>query len=132
MTEIFSDVIKQWRLTDSQRMIFGVDTPQTQNAIEGLSKILDKVLTEIPSFSIVLKGQDMEIIVKNDQAKDDKSTMTNIPIQLPSLPKVFKELMVDSITLDTGVTNEELKHFFTGISMKIEDINTILLELKEK
>jgi len=38
------------------------------------------------------------------------------------LPKIFKELKVDSITLETGVTKEEFNHFFTGISMKLEEI----------
>jgi len=117
MTEIFADVIKQWRLADSQRMIFGVDMPQTQKAIEGLTETLEKVLAGIPSFSLVLKDQDMEIVVKGGEL-----SLNNIPILLPSLPKIFKELKVDSITLETGVTKEEFNHFFAGISMKLEEI----------
>jgi len=117
MTEIFADVIKQWRLADSQRMIFGVDMLQTQNAIEGLTEALEKVLAGISSFSLVLKDQDMEIVVK-----DGESSLNNIPVQIQSLPKVFKELNVNSITIDAGVTKEELKDFFAGISMKVEDI----------
>jgi len=120
MTEIFADVIKQWRLADSQRMIFGVDMPQTQNAIESLTKVLEKVLVGIPSFSLVLKDQNMEIVVKGD-----KSLLNTIPILLPSLPKIFKELKVDSISLSAGITKEDLTHFFAGISMKLEDIEPL-------
>ena len=123
MIEIFDDVIKQWRLTDSQRMIFGIDTLQTQNAIKDLTQCLEKVFKKIPTFSLVLKGQAMEIIVKNDEAHGDDPPMTSLPILLPSLPKVFKDLKVDSVTLNIGVTNEELKHFFSGVSMKLEDLD---------
>jgi len=117
MTEIFADVIKQWRLVDSQRMIFGVDMPQTKNAIEGLTETLEKVLATILSFSLVLKDQDMEIVVNNDDL-----SIPNVPVQLPSLPKTFGELKVDSVTIDAGVTFTELVHFFTGIGLKLEDI----------
>lgn len=123
MTELFDDIVKQWRLTDSQRMIFGVDTLQTQNAIKDLTRCLEEVFKEIPTFSLVLKDQSMEIVVRNDEDGGEDQGSISIPILLPSLPKIFKELKVDSITLNAGITNEELKIFFSGISLKKEELD---------
>ncbi len=118
LTQQFVDVITKWRSADSQRMIFGIDMPQTQRAISELTESLQKTLVEFKEFSLVEKNQKMEIVVKNG----DDSTMQHIPINLPALPKVLTDLKINSITLSTGVKEEELKELFNGISMKPEDI----------
>lgn len=122
LTEQFSDVVKKWRTADSQRMIFGINMPQTQRAIEDLLENFEKVFYAYPIFSLVRKDQTMEIVVKSDMKGKDASSLMNIPVSLPSLPKVFTELNINSITLSKGITVAELKEFFTGLSTKIEEI----------
>lgn len=118
----FSDVVRKWRAVDSQRMIFGVDMPQTQRAIDELSQSLQKVLAAFPVFSLAQKDQGIEIVIKNDGTGGDASSLSNIPANLPSLPKTFNELMVNSVTLSAGITETELKEFFKGLSIQKEEI----------
>ncbi|MCK5179764.1 MAG: PAS domain-containing protein, partial [Candidatus Omnitrophica bacterium] len=121
-TEIFSDVIRKWRTADSQRMIFGVKMPQTKQAIEKLSESLKEVLDIFSSFSLVKKDQAMKIVVKTEGSGKDPSAMASIPANLPSLPKIFKQLQIDSISLNQGITELELMELFNGMSTSIEEI----------
>lgn len=121
-TEIFSDVIRKWRTADSQRMIFGVKMPQTKQAIEKLSESLKEVLDIFSSFSLVKKDQAMEIVVKTEGSGKDPSAMASIPANLPSLPKIFKQLQIDSISLNQGITELELMELFNGMSTSAEEI----------
>jgi len=122
LTEIFSNAIRQWRAADSQRMIFGSNMPQTQMAIDLLAEILQKVFEAVPSFSLVKKEQNMEIVVKTENSDGNDSDLTHIPAHLPSMPKVFNQLKIESISLSKGMTGAELKEFFSGMSMKPGEI----------
>ena len=122
LPEKFSDVVRKWRAAESQRMIYGIHMPHTQRAIEDLLESLQKVFESFPAFSVVRKDQGMEIVVKNDVEGNDAPTSVNVPANLPSLPKIFIDLKINSITLSTGITAKELKEFFTGLSTKIEEI----------
>ncbi|MCK4881644.1 MAG: PAS domain-containing sensor histidine kinase [Candidatus Omnitrophica bacterium] len=134
--EIFSTVIRQWRTTNSQRMIFGVKMPQTKQAIVKLAENLKEVLDIFPSFSLVKKEQAMEIVVKTEGSEKDPSAMANIPANLPSLPNIFKQLNIESISIGDGVTEQELTDLFSGMSMSVEEIKELgglkgYLQLKE-
>ena len=120
--EIFSDVIKKWRSADSQRMIFGINMPQTQGAIEELLEVLEKVFYIYPTFLLVQKDHVMEVVIKNDVPGEKAPSLTHIPVNLPSLPKIFVGLMINSITISKGITFTELKEFFTALSAKVEEI----------
>ena len=121
VTKIFTDLIKQWRAAESQRTIFGVEMPQTKNAIKVLLESFEGAFDIFPSFSLVKKDQAMEIVVKLDD-KDEQSAEANIPAIFPSMPKVFNELNIDSVTIESGVTADEMKELFTGISKNASDI----------
>ncbi len=123
ITELFSDVIRKWRTADSQRTIFGVDMLQTQNALNELCESLQKIFGVFQSFSIVKKDQAMEIVVKTDESAGGASAITNIPANLPTMPKIFEQLKVNSLSLGNGLNAAELKALFTGISMKVEEID---------
>ncbi|MCK5082229.1 MAG: hypothetical protein KAR31_04920, partial [Candidatus Omnitrophica bacterium] len=134
--EIFSTVIRQWRTTNSQRMIFGVKMPQTKQAIVKLAENLKEVLDIFPSFSLVKKEQAMEIVVRTEGSEKDPSAMANIPANLPSLPNIFKQLNIESISIGDGVTEQELTDLFSGMSMSVEEIKELgglkgYLQLKE-
>jgi len=122
ITELFTDFINKWRATDSQRMIFGVQMPQTQRAIEDLHVSLQKALDVHPEFLIVQKDQLMEVIVDEKKVTDSGPSLTSIPANLPSLPKVFEELNINSITLSAGIEKKELIDFFTGLSLKVDEV----------
>jgi PAS domain S-box-containing protein len=123
LPEKFSDVVRKWRAAESQRTIFGIHMPQTQRAIEDLLESLQKVFESLSTFSVVRKDQAMEIVVKSDTEGSDGSSSVSIPANLPSLPKIFTDLKINSVTLNAGITPKELKEFFTGLSAKVEEID---------
>ncbi|MCK5082554.1 MAG: PAS domain-containing protein, partial [Candidatus Omnitrophica bacterium] len=100
----------------------GVKMPQTKQAIEKLSESLKEVLDIFSSFSLVKKDQAMKIVVKTEGSGKDPSAMASIPANLPSLPKIFKQLQIDSISLNQGITELELMELFNGMSTSIEEI----------
>jgi len=122
MNKLFMDVIVKWRSAESQRMIFGVDMPQAQRAFEDLSQSFQTVFSSLPSFSLVEKDEKIKIVIKSSNSEGDASETLTIPANIPSLPKIFKEINITSITLSSGVTEEELKEFFRGISMRADNL----------
>lgn len=120
--EIFTDTIRRWRSADSQRQIFGTKMPQTQKAIAELVESLKQVFDIFPSFSLVKKDQAMVVVVKLDD-KDTDSEEASFPANLPAMPKLFTELKIDSITVMSGITQEEMSSLFTGISLNADEVN---------
>src|SRR3989338_617504 len=124
LKDIFSEIIRCWRSAESQRMIFGINMPQTKQAISVLTASLEKVFAVYPAFSVILKDQAMEIVASENDGKDDEFSVMHTPANLPSYPKIFKQLNINSITLKRGTTEKELKEFFTALIKKAEELES--------
>ena len=50
LTKIFSDVVKKWRMVESQRAIFGMDMPQTARAVSAFLANLEEVFARVVGY----------------------------------------------------------------------------------
>jgi len=106
-------VFHVWREADSQRQIFGMNMPQTQGAIARLSRLLQEIFSFIPAVTLVKKGQTMNAFFKNPSTgrKED------MPVNIPSMLKIYELLKINSITIHKGLMEAELKKLFAGLCM---------------
>lgn len=121
INDTFAEVIKTWRAADSQRMIFGVEMVQTQQAIKALVAALQKLFLQQSSFSLIMKDGKMHIVVK-DRGAAPGAAPAHILFNIPSLEKMFGELKINSVTVNAGVTEEEMKAFFQCVSTPVHKI----------
>ncbi len=116
MTDINQKIVSVfhiWREADSQRQIFGMNMPQTQGAIARLSRLLQEIFSFIPAVTLVKKGQTMNALFK-EPATGSKEDM---PVNIPSMLKIYELLKINSITINKGLTEAELKKLFAGLCM---------------
>jgi len=116
-----SQLLKKWHETEAKIGLYGVSMPQAQQSIEAFYLFVHEVLARMPSFSIVLKNQDIEVTGKGVLPKGEHSHLVNTPVNTDLISQTFEKFKIQRITFHRELTLEELIIFFNGLHMSSTD-----------
>ena len=111
----------KWSKAETQRRLYGPNTPQTKNAIRKLFTNLEETLPLIKNFSIIRKSGEIEIVVSQNE-NPDHSAPDTITVNAPAVLKAFERLNINSLTFYEGIAKEELDGLFNGLNLPPEQM----------